>query len=300
MGAVRSLICAVLLLQGSSAFLAAKLPPLTVKDIGLMLRTGYSAEAVKQEVATRRFMEQIDPAAEKALVQSGAPADFIAALKSGAYAVPASEIAAAQQEVASRAARRVQQAEEARKLNTLYQHQLAQARAAATPIPASGSHAIAALVKGDLVTSRNGVLSSFNDQTLEKKKLIGLYFSATWCGPCRKFTPELVQYYNRVTAAHPEFEIVFVSADRSAPAMEAYMRDFQMPWPAVKFEKVMEKEDLRRYAGSGIPCLVVIDAAGKVVSDSYDGKTYRGPAKVLADLEQIFGAAPAAPVALRR
>ena len=52
---------------------------------------------------------------------------------------------------------------------------------------------------------------------------------------------ELVDYYNRVAALHPEFEIVFVSADRSGPAMEAYMRDMQMPWPAVKFEKIAEK-----------------------------------------------------------
>ena len=297
---MRFLFWSLLLVQGSILCCFAKLPPLTVKDIGLMLRTGYSVEAVQREVAARHFMEQVDPAAEKALVQAGATPAFIAALRSGAYAVPASEIAAAQEEVKAQAVRRAQQAEEGRKLNTLYQHQVAQARAAATPVPLPGSHAIAALVKGDLVTSQNGGLSTMRDEPLEKKKLIALYFSAKWCGPCRKFTPELVQYYNRVVAAHPEFEIVFVSADRSAAAMESYMRDFQMPWPAVKFEKVAEKEGLRKYAGSGIPSLVVIDAAGKVVSDSYDGKKYLGPAKVLADLDQLFGANTAAPVALQR
>lgn len=45
-----------------------------------------------------------------------------------------------------------------------------------------------------------------------------------------------------------------MSNDRSAPAMESYMRDAQ----------------------------------GRVVSESYDGKTYRGSAKVLADLDQVF------------
>ena len=297
---MRLLICAVFLLQCSLLCFAGKLPPLTTKDIGLMLRTGYSVDAVQREVAARYFIEQIDAAAEKTLLQSGATPAFIAALKSGAYAVPASEIAAAREEIAAQATRRAQQAEEARKLNTLYQDQLAQARVAATPAPGSASHAIAAFVKGDLVTSRNGVLSSVNDQQFEKKKLVALYFSAKWCGPCRKFTPELVQYYNRVTAAHPEFEIVFVSADRSAPAMESYMRDFQMPWPAVKFDKLPEKAELLKYAGSGIPSLVVIDPSGRIVSNSYDGNTYRGPAKVLADLDQIFAAVERAPVAQRR
>ncbi|HMJ07267.1 MAG TPA: thioredoxin-like domain-containing protein, partial [Chthoniobacterales bacterium] len=89
-------------------------------------------------------------------------------------------------------------------------------------------------------------------------------------------------------ATHPEFEIVFVSNDRSGPAMEAYMRDTGMPWPAVGYEKIAEKEALQKYAGSGIPCLVLVDAQGKVISDSYAGKTYLGPEKVLADLDRIF------------
>jgi nucleoredoxin len=110
----------------------------------------------------------------------------------------------------------------------------------------------------------------------------------------------LVEYYNRVVAAHPEFEIVFISSDRSAPAMEEYMRDTQMPWPAVKFEKLAEKEALRRYAGDGIPCLVIVDEQGRVVSDSYNGKTYRGPDKVLADLDQLFAGGAAAAVAQNR
>ena len=135
---------------------------------------------------------------------------------------------------------------------------------------------------------------------MEKKKLIGLYFSALWCGPCRKFTPELVQYYNRVAAAHPEFEIVFVSIDRSGAAMEAYMRDMQMPWPGVKFEKLAEKEALMRYAGSGIPCLVLVDANGQVISNSYEGEAYRGPSKVLSDLDRIFAGGAPGPVASSR
>ena len=298
---MRLLICALVLLGSSFLSFAAKLPPLTTKEISLMLRTGYSVDAVQRELAARHFIEQIDAAEEKTLVQAGATAAFIAALKSGAFAVPASELAAAKEEIAAQAARRARQAEEARKFNTLYQQQqLDQARVAATPAPSSSSHAIAALVKGDLVASRNGVLSSVTDQPIEQKKLIALYFSAKWCGPCRKFTPQLVQYYNRIAAAHPEFEIVFVSADRSGAAMEAYMRDFQMPWPAVKFEKVAEKQELKKYAGSGIPCLVLIDATGKVISDSYQGATYLGPDKVLADLDRLFSPAAAAPVALRR
>ena len=272
-----------------SAAAIAKVPPLTIKDISLMLRSGYSAAAVESETRAKHFMGTIDAAAEKTLADAGAPAAFIMALKSGAYAVPPAEAAAVQEQVAADAKRRAAQAEEARKFNTLYQAQQAQARAAAAQIQTAPlQHALAPFMKGDLVSSKNGVLSTFNDEPIEKKKLIGLYFSAQWCGPCRKFTPQLVEFYNRVASAHPEFEIVFVSNDRSQAAMEAYMRDMQMPWPAISFAKIQEKAELNKYAGDGIPCLVVIDASGNVVVNSYEGAKYVGPSKVVSYLEQAF------------
>lgn len=300
---MRKLICVALLSLAACSFAVAKPAPLSVKEVSLMLRTRYSVAAVEGELARRYFLETVDANAEKALLAAGATPALVAALRSGTYAVPTEQIAAAQAELEAQAKRKALQAEEARKLNTLYQAKVAQERAAtAAMVPGpGGGNKIAELVKGDLVTSKNGILSVVNDQEFEKKKLIGLYFSARWCGQCRKFTPELVEYYNRVAAAHPEFEIVFVSSDRSAPAMEDYMRDSKMVWPAVKYEKIAEKAELMKYAGSGIPCLVLVDASGRVISDSYEGKTYVGPSKVLRDLDKVFAGAAAAtaPVAQR-
>ena len=34
------------------------------------------------------------------------------------------------------------------------------------------------------------------DSALADKKLIGFYFSAHWCPPCRLFTPVLAEFYN--------------------------------------------------------------------------------------------------------
>lgn len=270
--------------------------PLTVKEISLMLRSGYSAQDVENDLARRHFIETIDPAAEKTLLLAGASPDLLHRLKGGFYAVPAEKTAALRREMEAKAARRAALQEEAKKSNSLYQDQLARERAAAASI-ATTRAPIANLVKGDLVTSKNGILNTYNDQELGKKKLVALFFSARWCPSCRRFTPELVQYYNRVAAAHPDFEVIFVSLDRSAPAMEAYMRDMQMPWPAVRFDKVQEKKDLLAYVGPGIPCLVLVDAGGNVLSDSYNGTTYVGPNKVLADLDRYFGAAPPEAVA---
>lgn len=264
--------------------------PMSLKDISLMLRSGYSSEAVERELAGRHFLGTLDAAGEKNLTQAGAAPALINGLKAGTFAVPASEVAAVQAELKAQEQRRAAGLEESRKLNTLYQAQLAQKRNAPAANAGAAGGSIASLVKGSLVSSRNGVLRTHLDAEFEKKKLIGLYFSAEWCGPCRKFTPKLVAYYNQIAATHPEFEVVFISNDKTAPDMERYMRDVQMPWPALNFDKVAGNE-LRKYAGSGIPCLVVVDENGKVISDTYSGTNYRGPEVVLTELDQLFARA---------
>jgi nucleoredoxin len=261
--------------------------PLTIKEISLMLRSGYSSNAVMQELSTRHFAERLDAEKEKTLIQVGASAELITALKSGTYLLSPEQMTVAQRQIADQTNRRAAEAGRSRQFDSLYQGQIARERATAGP-SAPGANAIRELVKGDLISLRNGALGHFDDEALEKKKLIALYFSAHWCAPCRKFTPELVDYYNRVATQHPEFEIVFVSFDKSQFAMETYMREANMPWPAIDFPKLGAKEAIRKYAGNGIPCLVLVDATGKVVSSTFAGTQYLGPAKVLGDLDAIF------------
>src|SRR5207244_11932195 len=59
--------------------------PLTVNQIGLMLRAGYSSNSLMHELSTRHFADTVDETNEKALVKAGASAELIAALKSGLY-----------------------------------------------------------------------------------------------------------------------------------------------------------------------------------------------------------------------
>ena len=282
----RALAALVCVLWSILVARAAQLP-LTIKEISLMLRSGYSSNAVLQELSIRYFAEKLDVEKEKTSLHAGASAELITALKSGTYSLSPEEMTIAQQQIADQAKRRAAEAERSRQFDSLYQSQMARERATAR-LQAPNANAIHELVKGDLVSLHNGALGQFDDEALEKKKLIALYFSAHWCAPCRKFTPELVEYYNRVATEHPEFEIVFVSFDKSQFAMETYMREANMPWPAIDFPKLQDKDAIRKYAGNGIPCLVLVDATGKVISSTYAGAQYLGPAKVLGDLDAIF------------
>ena len=58
-----------------------------------------------------------------------------------------------------------------------------------------------------------------------KPSLIALYFSASWCPPCQRFTPVLIDFYNAAKASSKtlELEIVFVSSDRNVEEFEKYV-----------------------------------------------------------------------------
>ena len=134
-----------------------------------------------------------------------------------------------------------------------------------------------------LITSNGKKAKKIN---LKNKKYILIYFSAHWCPPCRRFTPKLVDFYNKFSKKG-NFEVILVSADRDKKAQLEYMTSTSMPWPAVKLTKI-RKSGLQSYAGRGIPCLVMIKPDGSVVSDTNVNGQYLGPQKVLADLEKIL------------
>jgi nucleoredoxin len=283
---MRSLLLALLVAGTSLSALQARSLPLTLKEINLMLRSGFSSENVQQELSVRHLAESCDEAAEANLREAGATPALIGAIKSGSFASSPEDAQSAREELAAQTAKRTLETERLRKSDTVYQDQLARARAVKPPANGDVPSALTDSFKGDLVFWKNGSIARFDDEPLAKKKLIALYFSARWCDPCRKFTPQLVEFYNLVAPQHPEFEIIFISNDRSPFGMETYLQE--MPWPAIEFSKVPGKTALKKYAGDSIPCLVLLDASGKVISDSYSGKTYLGPEKVLADLAAIF------------
>ena len=69
-----------------------------------------------------------------------------------------------------------------------------------------------------------------------KDSIIGIYFSAHWCPPCRGFTPKLIEFYNNEKQKRDNinFEIVFVSWDRDEESFKEYFNT--MPWLALPYD----------------------------------------------------------------
>nr|DAD30920.1 TPA_asm: hypothetical protein HUJ06_009771 [Nelumbo nucifera] len=96
-------------------------------------------------------------------------------------------------------------------------------------------------------------------------KTVGLYFSGSWCGPCRRFTPILAEVYQELSSKG-DFEVVFVSSDRDDDSFGKYFSE--MPWLAIPFADSGARQRLKElFQVRGIPNLVVLDGTGKVLSE---------------------------------
>ncbi len=156
-----------------------------------------------------------------------------------------------------------------------------------TPDSACAS-TLAKSIQKNLVAVDGNRVRKHDAPTLPQAEYVALYYTASWCPPCRKFTPKLVEFYHEQKKLHGDrFEVVLVSSDRDEKSMEKYLTDASMPWPAIRFRDI-ERSGVLEHAGKGIPCLVVFDKEGKVLSHSYvDGK-YVGPSKVMEDLAKLL------------
>eukprot|EP00537_Pseudo-nitzschia_pungens_P003932 CAMPEP_0172365864 /NCGR_PEP_ID=MMETSP1060-20121228/12282_1 /TAXON_ID=37318 /ORGANISM="Pseudo-nitzschia pungens, Strain cf. cingulata" /LENGTH=236 /DNA_ID=CAMNT_0013089439 /DNA_START=94 /DNA_END=804 /DNA_ORIENTATION=+ len=115
-------------------------------------------------------------------------------------------------------------------------------------------------VKGPPVSTANFLKES-------KPSLIGLYFSASWCPPCQRFTPLLTEFYLGAKASKSGLEIIFVSSDRGLDEFNEYYK--KMPWlaiPAVEGSAKIKQNLSNTLGVTTIPSIAIIDAkTGEIV-----------------------------------
>jgi len=112
-------------------------------------------------------------------------------------------------------------------------------------------------------------------KALKEKKYIVFFWSASWCGPCRKFTPKLVEYYKN-NGGGDQFEVIFIGVDKTEEKMQAYMKKNVMKWPTIDFPE-RRGTGIKNFAKGGIPRIMVVDKTGKILSK---GSAYAGLAKL--------------------
>ena len=138
-------------------------------------------------------------------------------------------------------------------------------------------------------------------EVLAGKQLVGLYFGASWCGYCLRFSPLLEVLYRK--SPKDKLEIVFVSSCSTQEDHDAYIKD--MPWPSVPFRDSRligyVRKAVRDQTGqqqgrlatlfrvSGLPSLIILDSNGQVLRT--DGRQDIQQASRVEDAMDIWDAA---------
>ena len=98
-----------------------------------------------------------------------------------------------------------------------------------------------------------------------KPQYWAFYFGAHWAPPCRKFTNDLVAFYNKINAGCPatekNLEVIFISMDGNE---EHFNRNFGlMPWLSLPYADEARVSALKvKYDITALPTLVVVNSTG--------------------------------------
>ena len=115
-----------------------------------------------------------------------------------------------------------------------------------------------------------------------KGKYVLIDFWASWCGPCRKENPNVVEAYNKYK--DKGFTVYSVSIDNARDRWLAAIEADQLIWPNhVSSLQGWQTPILQDYGVRGIPFTVLIDTEGKIIQTNL-----RGPA-LEQKLTEIFG-----------
>lgn len=106
-------------------------------------------------------------------------------------------------------------------------------------------------------------LSSF------RGKYVLVDFWASWCGPCRRENPNVVDAYNQFR--NKNFTILGVSLDKAKEAWEKAIVDDNLNWTHVSDLKYWQSEIVPVYGVQSIPFNVLVDPNGNVIAENLRG-----------------------------
>ena len=112
-------------------------------------------------------------------------------------------------------------------------------------------------------------------------KVVLIDFWATWCGPCVKEVPNVVEAYEEL---HPKgFEVIGISLDQDKAKLEAFIKEKGMAWPQYFDGKGWQNEISSRFGIQSIPAMWLVDKKGMLVSTNARGDLEDEVEKLLAE-----------------
>ena len=103
-----------------------------------------------------------------------------------------------------------------------------------------------------------------------KNKLVLIDFWASWCGPCVKEMPNVVETYNMFK--NKGFEVVGISLDEEKSKWVNAIQKLNMTWPQISDLKGWDSDLSAPYKVKNIPFTLLVDQDGKVIAENLRGK----------------------------
>lgn len=96
-------------------------------------------------------------------------------------------------------------------------------------------------------------------------KVVVVDIWATWCGPCSVELPKLKALHEKL--APKGFDVVGVSVDEDAKALEDFLGEHELPWITLAGQEAFDFA--KRLGVAAIPTMLLVDTEGKVVAVSH-------------------------------
>ena len=115
-----------------------------------------------------------------------------------------------------------------------------------------------------------------------KGKAVLVDFWASWCGPCRRANPHVVEMYKKY---HEQgLEILGVSLDKDKEAWKKAIENDQLTWTQISDLKGWSNEAAKLYGVTSIPHVILLDSDGKIVAKQLHGEELENKIKELLSL----------------
>jgi peroxiredoxin len=113
-----------------------------------------------------------------------------------------------------------------------------------------------------------------------KGKYVLIDFWASWCGPCRSESPNMVKLYQKFKDKN--FEILGVSLDGSEDAWNGAIEKDGLTWLHVSDLMQWNSPVVSMYGIEGIPATVIVDPSGVIVAKNLRGE------ELMAKLDELL------------
>jgi len=96
-------------------------------------------------------------------------------------------------------------------------------------------------------------------------KVVGLYFSGSWCSPCKEFTKTLKATYQTLLGSDKPFEVVLVPVNDASHAAYEYLST--QPWlsvppdAALRLTRIISSAEIQ-----AVPTLLIYDEKGELIT----------------------------------